>query len=279
MAGIAAELLGWVEAAAAHGVRPRIGAIHLPQGFVGASRDAEFCAVELDDGCIGFSFVLLGATLPGLAREEAIAQLPGRAAAEVAAWYAQPAEARRAIGLATINALTQSVFRRAGYRPDDASDSLGLVEPQPDDHVGMIGLFRPLVGRILDAGARLTVAELKPELAQQGERFRVTLDPAELESCNKVVSTSTLLLNDTLDGVLAACRAARRFAIVGPGAGCMPDPLFRRGVDSLGGMEVVDAEGFRRAFRSGEPWGGFARKTCIRRDRYPGFATLLSRVR
>lgn len=276
--GLAAELLDCVGAATRRGIRPSVRSIHLPRGFAAGSRDAEFCAVELDDGCIGFSFVLLGDTLPGLATEAGIASLPGRPVAEVAAWYAEPAAARRALGLAAINALTGSVFRRSGYRPNDAADSLGLIAPLPADHIGMIGLFRPLVGRILEAGARLTVAELKPELAQPGERFRVTLDPGELAACNKIVSTSTLLLNDTLDAVLAACRHAGRFAIIGPSAGCMPDPLFRRGVDSLGGTEVVDPDGFRTAFAAGEPWGRFARKTCIRRDGYPGFAALIERA-
>jgi len=279
VANIAEAFLRWVDAADARGVCPAIRCLHLPTAAAGASRDAEFCALELEDGSVGFSFALLGHTLAGLAETAACADLAGRRAAEIAGWYAEAGEARRAIGLAAINAITQSVYRQAGYRADMASDSIGLVDPQPGDHIGMIGLFRPLVERILASGARLTVAELKPEMAHETANFRVTLDPADLASCGKVISTSTLLLNDTLDEVLQACRNAAYFGIIGPSAGCMPDPLFARGVDTLGGMSVIDLDGFRDAFRSGQPWGRFSRKTCIRRGDYPGFAALLDLAR
>jgi uncharacterized protein (DUF4213/DUF364 family) len=142
----------------------------------------------------------------------------------------------------------------------------------------MIGLFRPLVARINEAGARLTVLELRPELAGDHEGCRVTLDPADLATCDKVVSTCTVLLNDTLDGVLAACRRAHCFAIVGPTAGCVPDPLFARGVDAIGGRRVIDAQGFREAFRNGEKWGPFATKYVITRQDYPGVDALLERA-
>jgi uncharacterized protein (DUF4213/DUF364 family) len=86
------------------------------------------------------------------------------------------------------------------------------------------------------------------------------------------------MLNDTLDGVLAACRHARYLAIVGPTAGCLPDPLFARGVDAIGGRRVVDANGFRDAFRRGEKWGAFATKYVIARQAYPGVDWLLDRA-
>jgi uncharacterized protein (DUF4213/DUF364 family) len=143
----------------------------------------------------------------------------------------------------------------------------------------MIGLFRPLVQGVADAGARLTVLELRPELAGDHEGYRVTLDPAELSHCDKVVSTCTVMLNDTLDGVLAACRNARHFAIIGPTAGCVPDPLLERNVDTIGGRRVENADGFRDAFLRGEKWGAFARKYVIARRSYPGVERLLERAR
>jgi len=91
----------------------------------------------------------------------------------------------------------------------------------------MIGFFGPLVPRIVSSGARLTVAELDPALAGEGAGYRVTIDPSELASCNKVLSTSTVLLNDTLDAVLRNCRSARYFAMVGPGASCLHESLGR----------------------------------------------------
>ena len=142
----------------------------------------------------------------------------------------------------------------------------------------MIGLFWPLLGRILQSGARLTVVELKPELAGEADGYRVTLDAEELAACGKVVSTSTLLLNDTLDRMLGCCRNARWFAMVGPGAGCLPDALFARGVTLLGGSWIRDGAGFIDALKRGETTSPLSSKSALTAERYPGFEALLDRA-
>lgn len=271
--------LSIIDALATRLALPPVGALHLPRAAEQASRDAEFCALELADGSLGLTFVWLGDTLLRMREDSARLALAGRPALEVAAWYAQADGLRRTLGFAAINAISQHLFARAAYVPDSATDSVGLLAPGADDHVGMIGLFPPLVERILATGARLTVAELKPQLERRAGRLRVTTDSRELATCNKVISTSTILLNDTLDAVLAACHASSYFGIIGPGAQCLPDPLFERGVDTLGGTRIVSREGFLAAMAAGEPWGRHTEKYCIRRDAYPGWQALAARVR
>jgi len=56
------------------------------------------------------------------------------------------------------------------------------------------------------------------------------------------------------------------------------DPLFTRGVDTIGGRRVVDAKGFRDAFCKGQKWGSFAGKYVITRQDYPGLDWLLDRT-
>jgi len=257
---------------------PRVRALHLPPSEGAAVKDAEFCALELEDGSIGFSYVRIGAVEALLRKRIDAGVFVGMEAAALARGYAGRDPAGKALGFAAINALSQQLFSRANWTPPAADDSLGEIEPKSGEHIGMIGLFRPLIPRVSEARARLTVLELRPELAGEHENFRVTLDPAGLASCEKVVSTCTVMLNDTLDAVLAACRNARQFAIVGPTAGCVPDPLFARGVDTIGGRRVTDAEGFRDAFCKGEKWGSFASKYVIARRDYPGIDSLLERI-
>ena len=252
---------------------PRVRALHLPPP--GAVQADEFCALELEDGSIGLSYVRLGGAEP-LLRDRG--EIAGVAAAALARGYAAGDPAARALGFAAINALSQQLFTRAGWVPGGSGDSLGAIQPARGAHIGMIGLFPPLIAPIREAGARLTVLELKRELVRDEGEFRVTLDPAQLSSCEQVVSTCTVMLNDTLDAVLAACRNARHFALVGPTAGCVPDPLFARGVDSLGGRRVVDREGFLEAFRSGRKWGEHASKYVLGRGEYPGLEELLARA-
>ena len=57
-----------------------------------------------------------------------------------------------------------------------------------------------------------------------------------------VVSTGTTLINDTLEGLLMAARPDTDFIVVGPSASILPGPLFARGVDSVGGVLVTDAD-------------------------------------
>ena len=254
---------------------PRVRALHLPPAA--AAKTAEFCALELEDGSIGFSYVLLDRAEARL-RERGAAALAGADALALARGYAGSDPAARALGFAAINALSQSLFRHAGWTPGSSGDSLGDVAPQPGEHIGMIGFFPPLVPRVVQAGARLTVLELREDLVGEHGEFRVTLDPRDLASCTRVISTCTVLLNDTLDAVLAACRHARHIAIVGPTAGCVPDPLFERGVASLGGRRVLDTPAFRDAFCAGEKWGAYAAKTTIARADYPGLDALLERL-
>jgi len=274
----AAEYLAQLEAFAALGPLPRVRALHLPPGRFAQDNRGEFCALELEDGSIGLSFVLLEDTLERLLAGVEGRGLAGADTLALARRYASDGGVWKTLGFAAANALTRCLFDRAGFCPDKSSDSIGHLNPQPGEHIGMIGKFTPLLRRILDSGARLTIVELKPELAGEHEGYRVTLDAAELADCDKVVSTSTLLLNDTLDRMLEHCRNARCFAMIGPSAGCLPDALFSRGVTLLGGSWINDGAGFSAALRSGEPLSAYASKSALSPGNYPGFGALLARA-
>jgi len=277
MSRVATDLIALLERMADAGPLPRLQALHLPPPAADGTRDGEFCAIELEDGSLGLSFVLLGDTLTTLRRRGGQDALAGMPALELARRYADATGAQRAVGFAAVNALTRHLFDRAGYEPPAAAGSIGELDLEPGDHLGMIGLFPPLVQRVLASGAQLTVLELRADLAGARDGWHVTLDAAELAGCNKVLTTSTVLLNDTLDAMLERCRHAERVAMIGPGAGCLPDPLFARGVTLLGGSWIADASGFKAALAAGRPWGGCARKFALDRGAYPGFDRLLAR--
>ena len=262
---IADELLQTLSLALAGRPPPRVRALHLPPAPWNGNRDGEFGALELDDGSLGLSYVLLDGTLAALIGGAHGQDLVGADALAVARGWTHGRGAERTLGFAAVNALTRHLFDRTGFSPPDATDSIGGLAPQAGEHIGMVGYFPPLVKQVTACGARLTVLELKAELAGHGNGFRVTLDPRELERCDKLLSTSTVLLNDTLDAVLAHCRHARRVAMIGPGAGCLPEPLFDRGVTAVGGTWIDDRAGFIAALRRGAPWGRFARKVVWRR--------------
>jgi len=263
---IADDLLALIAARLGPGPAPRVRAVHLPPVPWNGSKDGEFGAVELDSGAIGLSYVLLDDTLARLAGggAEAGQRLVGHDALALARLWRDGRGAERTLGFAAVNALSRHLADRDGTVPPDAADSIAGLDPQPGEHIGMVGFFPPLVKPVTERGARLTVLELRADLAGAHPGFTVTLDPAALRACDKVLMTSTVLLNDTLDAVLAGCRGARAVAMIGPGAGCLPEPLFARGVTAIGGTWIEDRAGFVAALRSGSPWGRHARKVLWR---------------
>lgn len=274
----ATDYLGQLEAFAAQGPLPRIRALHLPPNQRTDDNRGIFCAMELEDGSIGLSYVLLDDTLERLRHGSDGFGLPGADTLAVARRYVDDKGIWKTLGFAAANALTRCLFDRAGFRPDCNVDSIGQVNPQPGEHIGMIGFFSPLLGRITASGARLTIVELRADLVGEHDGYRVTLNAEDLSGCSKVISTSTLLLNDTLDRMIECCRNARWFAMVGPSAGCLPDALFARGVTLVGGSWINDRDKFAAALRSGESLGEHASKFALTADSYPGFDALLARA-
>jgi uncharacterized protein (DUF4213/DUF364 family) len=312
----ATDLVTELEHATAGQPIPRVRALHLPPPEAAASKNGEFCALELDDGALGISYVLLDDTLQRLIDSGDGGGIVGMDALELARVFAAPPRGtrmgdagdvgaggtgsvelrtgdagdgkagagdagarmgdaaahalRRTLGFAACNALSRTVMDRMGFAPPRATDSIGGIAPQAGDHVGMVGLFSPLLKQVTAAGAQLTVIELNPDYAGHYDGYRVTLDAAELEACNKVLSTSTILLNHTVDAMLAHCRRAERIVLIGPSAGCLPDPLFARGVTVVGGSWVTDHAGFIDALRRGESWSAFAYKFALAAADWPG---------
>lgn len=279
------ETLAHLERAAARCAPPRIRALHLPAQRPDNPLAGAWCALELDDGTLGLGYALYGDTLDALAARRT--EVAGGDALALAADFAAAPDAQggmtRALGFAAVHALSNWLFRRAGWAPPAADDSVGGVLPRPGEHIGMVGLFDSLVPRLVAAGARLTVVELRADLHGARHGALVTGDTAALASCTQVLATGTLVLNGTLERVRAACPAARRFVLVGPSAGMLPDALFARGVTHLGGVWIRDPAAYLRDMRDrerGERSGRSpaARKFMLAAEDYPEADALIERL-
>ena len=274
---LAADTLALLKRAFADHPPPRVRALHLPPRPWDGSKDGEFGAIELASGALGLSYLLLDDTLSRIG--DAGGGLAGADPVVLARdWVGAPTPARAALGFAAVNALTRELFDRAGFVPPAASDSIGGLDPQPGESIGMVGYFPPLLAPVTQRGATLTVLELRADLVGHRDGVTVTLDAGRLAGCTRVLSTSTVLLNHPLQRVRAACTAARRFVLVGPGAGCLPDALFAAGVTALGGTWIDDAARFKDALASGGKWSAAASKFLLPADGYPGVDALRARA-
>ncbi|MBP6766052.1 MAG: hypothetical protein KA141_13690, partial [Rubrivivax sp.] len=96
----ATEYLDQLERLAQHMVLPRVRALHLPPDPGPGQSRGEFCALELDDGSLGLSYVLLDDTLAQLRQQDRSLGLAGADTLTVARRFASSQGAQRAMGLA-----------------------------------------------------------------------------------------------------------------------------------------------------------------------------------
>ena len=250
---------------------PLIADIFFPPFFKsGQPKDAEFMAIRLEGGATGISYVLLPdekmAEYTALQPLDFVGKNPRRFALE----FGQDDPVKAMVSLAAINAICQHVMRETHYAVDSATDSLGLLSISAGDNVGMVGLFTPLIKTIKKAGAEMVVLEKKEQLIQKYPDLPITLDATKLSTCNKILCTSTTILNNSLDEILAFCSADAFVSIIGPTAGYFPDPLFARGVDVVGGRVVKNGELLLQLLAEKKRWGAATQKICFQKETYTG---------
>lgn len=250
---------------------PPISNIFFPDFHKGGQpKDAQFMAICLESGAAGVSYVLL----PDEKMEEYMLLRPhdfiGKNPHGFALQFGNNDPLKEMISLAAINAICQHVMKETNFVVDHATDSLGLLSVSAGDRVGMVGLFFGLVKTIEKAGAELVVIEKNKQLIQEFPNLPITLDPKNLSKCNKILCTSTTILNNSLDEILAYCAADAFISIIGPTAGYYPEPLFARGVDVVGGRIVKNGELLLQLLAEKKRWGEATQRTCFQTKTYAG---------
>ncbi len=184
-------------------------------------------------------------------------KLRGRPASELLEETGSAHGIRRAVGIATMNALAEMCWQRRatpGMALHAGIDAYDAAAIQPGEQVVVVGAFVPFLKALKRARQPFTVLEMDPATLKADELpfFRPTEEAASVvPGADVVLITGTTLLNDTLENLLALCRPAARVVMVGPTVGLLPDALLRRGVDVLGGIRVSDPDAFLETLSEG----------------------------
>jgi uncharacterized protein (DUF4213/DUF364 family) len=273
---IAADYLEIIEKVANAIRLPVIREIHVASASSQSGKSSKFGAMILENDIVGLTFVDLDAARHDLQPILESKTYIGCSPAEVAVLYAGDQGWQRALGMAAINAISQCVLTGSGCLLPDTDNTMGLLQPEQDDHIGMVGYFPPLVEMIREKNIALTVIELDQKWVQSEQDFEVTIDSSKLNVCNKLLCTGTVLINHTLDRILEQAKNADELYLVGPTLGCLPDPLFDRGVTAVGGRQVVNCAQFVDMWRAGESWRAASKRYRITAESYPGYRALIS---
>lgn len=184
---------------------------------------------------------------------------------------------RRAVGIATMNALATLCWDRRPH-PDvemeigvDAFDAACI---RPGQTVVVVGAFVPFLRELKRRGQPYLVLEQDPATLKADEMpfYRhATQAPVVVPQADVLLITGTTLLNDTLDDILAAARPDACKVVVGPTVGLVPDAYLRRGCDVLGTIRVTRADDFLDALAEGGSgyhfFGKSAQKIAVRLHR------------
>ncbi len=276
MSAVKTELLQLCESAARNFNLPLIKKVFMPEPRPSPDKDSEFGIVVLEDGSSGLYYAWMGEAQNGMNERYVGKNFVGLNPLELTKYFNSEHEADRSLGLAAINAISQFVFRQSNQPLPSAGNSMGELKVEPCDHIGMVGYFPSLVKRLREQGIQVTVIEKKSHFVQTDDLVNVTLDVSELSSCNKVLSTASTMLNNSIDEILASTRTAETVVVVGPTAGFFPDPLFKRGVSALGGSELIDADLAILRLSNEQGLGDTARKYLLKKKDYPGASQLFS---
>jgi len=167
--------------------------------------------------------------------------LAGRSALELLNFAYSWDLVERVIGIATVNALSQIVLEA---HPDryalEERNLIDVLEVGQEEVVVLVGLIKPFVPVFKAKAKQLYILE------RRAPRERGILPDTACEEvipeADVVVITGSTLANGTIDRLLELAENARMVALVGPTVSCLPDPLFNKGADLVGGIRIFDPD-------------------------------------
>jgi len=184
-------------------------------------------------------------------------KLRGRPALDLAKEALSSHGIRRAVGIAAMNALAETCWRR---RPNPQTelrlgiDAFDATEIRTGDKVVVVGAFVPFLRELKRRRQPFLVLEQDPETLKPEELpfFR----PAEQAStvvpeADVLLITGTTLINDTLEALLAWAKPGARVTMVGPTVGLLPDAFLSRGADILGTVRINEPDEFLEMLAEG----------------------------
>ena len=247
-----ASILGETVAEISRILGPDAGGITIERVVIGLF----FTGVKLSSGAAGTAATPIRAIPEAVCCPSSALTMPfpgklrGRPAVDLLKEVASSHPIRRAVGIATMNALADMCWQR---QPDPAAelrsgvDAYNAAAIHPGERVVVVGAFVPFLRALKQTGQSFTILEIDPRTLKPDEMpfFRpADQAPAVVPAADVVLMTGTTLLNDTLEGLLALCRPDARVVVVGPTVSLLPGAFLRRGADVLGGVRVTAPDEF-----------------------------------
>jgi uncharacterized protein (DUF4213/DUF364 family) len=164
---------------------------------------------------------------------------------------------KTAVAIATLNALSNTLWHqglKGDYTVTRNMDAQDAVQMPIEKSVAVVGAFVPTLQAIKKRGGTWWVIEQEPKTLKGDEmRHFVSAEASEaiIRKADVLIITGVTLINHTIEGILDAAKPNAEIAIMGPTASFLPEPLFKRGVRVIGGVQVTEPDMLLKILASG----------------------------
>jgi len=213
-----------------------------------------FTGVKLSTGHAGVAFTPIGEIPEAVccpttaARMPQAGELEGTSISEIIKYSLDPNVVKSAIGVATLNALSQLILESGNgkeYETIRDQDGFNLLNIQAHETVSLIGAFGPYIRRLKTMGNPFFVIEKNSQTLRLDEmkHFKPESEMRDaLEKSGVAILTGTSIVNHTIDQILSLLRNGIRTAIIGPTASLIPDAFFHKGIRIMAGLQISNPD-------------------------------------
>jgi len=213
-----------------------------------------YTLVELENNTLGVCFTPRSGA-DSCVHYQSAGTLAQKPVLELAELMLSPNPLEKSVGIAAVNAVSKVIMDQEPekYRFSD-TDFLDLLPIKKERlKVGMMGNIGPFLPFLKKHAASLIIVDDNPSLLQgiMGHGPAMSRNIKDLAQVDVLIITGSSAAVGDFDEALASARSARFIGVVGPSAGWLPDPAFRRGVHAMAGTRVTDIPGARQAILEG----------------------------
>jgi len=221
---------------------PKVNKVILGLGYTGV----ELISYAYDP------FLGLASTLPKIIRStnctkiDFAGSLTDKSFKELMSWSNRPPSLEKIIGIATLNAASQHILAVKTPYKEIEGDLVDFLKITQDTKIIFIGFMKPMIRKVLNKTKHISVIDNNLVIKRSYQNITILNDIDDLKESDLSVDilfcTGTSLINKTLERILSVFRKkAKHIVLIGPSISFLPDILFDKGVDVVGGMTITNS--------------------------------------
>lgn len=214
-----------------------------------------FTGTVLDDGSSGLCYSLFNQEpINSLAYFRKLDSFESLDLGKILGFAINRKDLERVIGISCLNAISQHILKteQSRYRILFNTDPIDHITFEKSDRVVMIGNIRGFLPKLQALADNVAVIDDRLQDVELPSFKRLETTQEQLKEATIVFITGSAIANNTLEPVLQWSENAREVVVVGPSAGMIPDPLFRRGVTILSSMQVEEPNAVLQTIEEGK---------------------------